>query len=662
VLGWWAIAALNVLPGDRTPRLDANQLAVAPFDVFDEADSLWRYGMVDVLSRRLDGAGPLRTVAPTRVLRAWRGRADEQTARALARQTGAGIVVFGHFMRAGRESLRVSVSVLDVQRSPVTELEVRDEAARVDRVADSLTVRVLRVLGETRPIAAVARSTLGSQSLLALKAFLAGEQYYRRNEFLPARALYLQAINLDNTFALAYRRMRGVLRALEDEFDSTSLVYAQRAGALNHGLSPRDSLLILADSLLAADPRGAFYDVQALARSRRRLAALDSAASIYPDDPEVWLELGEARLHFGHRLGIRSDSALAAFVRSVQLDPSFALAYFHVVELLAGVGAVDSARHYALQYLRVNPNDARFRTVAEILTTDSQRRERAFQQALELPGDTLIGIAYILRRWHDSSDISLRLVRTLAQSSKPQHARHVEDARLWYRDFATYSGRIWALRNRERDVASMGADRVITLARIGVIDSVQARAAIDRASTRGPPQNLLSAVQWFGLTRDTLAMVAALKRLESIAARHTDDMRLRLVSSYAKDAARAYAELARHDTTQSLVTFLALPDSLCSWACWPDRQTAVDLLVRRGRFQEAARLLDRQVATASAHNIVEVVEALLRARVADGMGDAELARAQRAFVAAVWRDADEPLRTYAKEGAPSQQLGNRGPS
>ena len=45
--------------------LDADLIAVAPFDVPDSRLSLWREGLVDVLSRNLDGAGPVRSVPST---------------------------------------------------------------------------------------------------------------------------------------------------------------------------------------------------------------------------------------------------------------------------------------------------------------------------------------------------------------------------------------------------------------------------------------------------------------------------------------------------------------------------------------------------------------------------------------------------------------------
>ncbi|HUK63475.1 MAG TPA: serine/threonine-protein kinase, partial [Dongiaceae bacterium] len=93
-----ATVAVSVWVGLRsrpTPALDPNRVAIAPFDVLDPSLALWHEGLVDVLSRTLDGAGPLRTVSPTLVVRRWQGRADAASAIALGRETGARTVVFG---------------------------------------------------------------------------------------------------------------------------------------------------------------------------------------------------------------------------------------------------------------------------------------------------------------------------------------------------------------------------------------------------------------------------------------------------------------------------------------------------------------------------------------------------------------------------------------
>ena len=89
-----AVVAMLVVVGivatrrQHTGPLDQNLVAVAPFDVVDNDLKLWHEGMVDVLSRNLDGAGPLRTVSPTLVVRRWAGRADKESAAALGQGDG----------------------------------------------------------------------------------------------------------------------------------------------------------------------------------------------------------------------------------------------------------------------------------------------------------------------------------------------------------------------------------------------------------------------------------------------------------------------------------------------------------------------------------------------------------------------------------------------
>ena len=78
-------AAALLLRPKALLSLDPDLLAVAPFDVLAPNLELWHEGLVDILSRNLDGAGPLRTVSPSVVVRRWSGRADPPSATEAAR-------------------------------------------------------------------------------------------------------------------------------------------------------------------------------------------------------------------------------------------------------------------------------------------------------------------------------------------------------------------------------------------------------------------------------------------------------------------------------------------------------------------------------------------------------------------------------------------------
>ena len=394
VVGW----LIQRRARDAAP-LDADLVAVAPFDVPDGRLSLWREGLVDVLSRNLDGAGPVRTVPSTTVIRRWSGRADRPSAADLGRRTGARLVVFGSLIGAGPDSARLTATAFDVaENRPLADIELRDAADRMDRLADSLTVRLLRELGRTRRIGVFRATAMGSTSLPALKAFLRGEQWFRRASWDSAYAAYDEAIALDSTFALALWRSSKVLGWWRTADDSVSVTRAMRAGGLTRGLAPRDSLLVTTDSLLAeVDATVPRVRWQAL---RRLHAVAEELTRRYPDDYEAWYALGEARFHWGSTVGRTAREALQAFERAIQADSLFGPAYIHAVSLALWLDGPEAGRRYAARYLALRPTDA---SVGGIRLVDQLMRD---------PGLSRQSADSLLR---DASASALRDARARAQ-------------------------------------------------------------------------------------------------------------------------------------------------------------------------------------------------------------------------------------------------------
>ncbi len=69
----------------------------------------------------------------------------------------------------------------------------------------------------------------------------------------------------------------------------------------------------------------------------------------------MWYELGDARFHDGPPLGGVPGPALEAFDHAIALDPGFAPAYEHTVNLAIRLNRPDLARKYADAYLRLDP-------------------------------------------------------------------------------------------------------------------------------------------------------------------------------------------------------------------------------------------------------------------------------------------------------------------
>jgi eukaryotic-like serine/threonine-protein kinase len=641
--GWLALQHSR-----STAPLDPDLIAVAPFDVPDNRLSLWREGLVDVLSRNLDGAGPVRSVPSTTVIRRWSGRADRPSAVALGRSTGARLVVFGSLIGAGPDSARLTATAFDVvEDRPLADIELRDAADRMDRLADSLTVRLLRELGRTRRIEVFRTTSLGSTSLPALKAFLRGEQWFRRASWDSALVSYEQAIALDSTFPLALWRSSMVLGWQRSAFDSVSLARALRAGALNHGLAPRDSLLVTADSILSA-LYGTVPRVSWRAVRRIHDLALDLTRR-YPDDYEAWYVLGEARFHWGSPVGSSPREALETFDRAIRSDSSFAPAYIHAVELALWLDGPQAGHRYAAGYLALEPTDA---SAAGIRLTDqlmqatitpSQDRRQLLRQA----SPSALHDAWLaLSRAADTMESAVAVTRALAaapEGDAPWISQPRREA--WLGTTLLYRGHI-----REAVRILFQNPAVLPVA---LVEAARLTSELPDTTERmfrdwlagGRLVVVPATLSWWAARGDSATVRAIVRRSDSIARSATSQVD-RDIGSYTSQAAQAHLALMRHDTAAAVRRLEALPDSLCP-LCYFQRLTLAHLLSARQEDRKAAELLDRWLVELTVPS--DVLWTLERARVAERMGDREKAGHSYQYVADVWRHADPELQPYVTE-------------
>jgi eukaryotic-like serine/threonine-protein kinase len=643
--GVLAVAATATLVLTRgAGALDPNLVAVAPFDVLAPGLELWREGLVDILSRNLDGAGPLRAVAPSLVVKRWSGRVEPGAVSELGRRLGARLTVHGRVVAAGRDSIRVTANLMDGMNS-IAELELRDVGERMDRIADSITVALLRELGRTRPIGAVRLTSLGSKSLPALKAFLQGERWYRHTDWDSAIVYYRRAVELDSNFTLALRRIATALGWQRAGLDSLSRFLHLRAGALNHGLSPRDSLLVVADSLSAA----MFLIVQDTLfyqHARRLLATVNQAVSRYPEDTEAWYAMGEARFHFGFAInaGATWDAALEAFDRAIALDSAFGPAYIHNVDLALRLGGAPLARRYINAYLALDPKDINAQGIRFVdrLLGPTGRDSTALERLVDSVAVQVLVHASGIAFWEDSAQTGLRVFKSAADSGKFPHAQVVA---------------LLALRGRLREAAALvpppdappnwiGINRIVRgmMAATGMLGADSARAVL-RELTTAPGPGADFAPAFWAANGDT----TSLRNFGQVLTRAATQVGpfLRPLIRYTSASVEGYVALARRDTTTALARFAALPDSLCSF-CWVPSLTRAQLLAARGRDREAAALLNRDVLAGNGDPRTTFWQ-LERGRVNERLGNRADALSAYRRVATMWRNADPELKPYADE-------------
>lgn len=648
-----------VVARSRKPvALDSRLIAVAPFGILDAKLQLWHEGLVDVLARNLDGAGPFRTLSPTVVIGRWRGRADRASAGVLARRTGAGLVLFGQLSSLGADSVRLRAAVLDARNErTIAEIDRADQVDRIDRLADSLSLDVIRKLTATnREI----NTSVGTRSLPALKAFLRGEQLLRRFSLDSAIQAYQEAVETDSNFALALRRL-GLVRGWRGQ---NGQPLGLKAGRSNHGLAPRDSLLIVADSLEAASDDS--LDSAYWSHRVRKFSTLEEASRRYPDDPEVWYALGEARFHLGYAVGSTALQTIEAFDRAIALDSAFAPAYVHPVQLALDRNDTAAAKRYIRGYVGLTsgvPEGAGMRLVG-LLIDPSGGNSAELQSIIDTASANVLFDAWrSVQRWPDASEAGVRLLRLLASGRRgvgtptdTATTRYLLATEVLYRGHLREASRLIGSRVSVPygELAVLGAVPTdsATVAFERWLRSLNERTAVADPSWVTRCYRSFLAAGWWARRQDTVPLLRLMRRGDSLA-RSRGTFVNRIDGRADANLARAALALARRDTAEALRRFLAFPDSLCSRhygslapSVAPLQLVRFGLLAAAGRDREAALFFDRQVTVPLTTG--SVLATLERGRIAERLGDRATAVRHYRFVISVWASADPELRPHVE--------------
>jgi len=648
---WAIVAGLVVLgavavPGYRALRRTpvasgALSVAVAPFEVLDPQLNLWKEGMVDVLSRNLDGAGAIRSVPPSASIKKWEGHADRTVAAQFGKRVGAQIVVYGQLQPAGRDLVDAKVWILDTQRDaqPI-EVQFRDSVARMDRVTDSLSVKVLAAIGRDHAIGGGRIASLGSGSLPAIKAFLQGSQYFRRTQWDSAAAAFKEAVALDSTFGIAYLHLAQATGWQKGAGDPEGDIANRKAGQLiRPGLSQHDSLFLAAVGHYGrVNARG----VRNMSETRAAIAAMQAAVDRYQNDPEAWYMLGDIRYHSDPTLTDRE--ALGYFDKAIAADSDFAPAYIHAIELASRYGA-DVSRKYAEAYLRRDPRDFEGEGVRlAALAINPKTTPAQFQAEIDTLPPRVVQKAFTaISRLPDSSETTVRLLRgAIHRAPTPESERTVNG--LIASQLALH-GRV----NEAWPIALKAKNYLLAeIAGLGLIPDDSARKVLmpmlnERTDAFMIPIPFLAAVH------DTTALIQTADRIEASMKKDTAVARQPIVN-YVVSSLRAYVALARSDTATATRLFEALPDTVVNV---PFDNFVRARLIGRSDPKRAIALLERHTPTP---DLLYTARELERGRLAEKVGDKERAVDAYSFVAAAWRDPDSPqLRDAAKEAREALQ-------
>jgi tetratricopeptide (TPR) repeat protein len=636
VLGAAAIVGYRAIYKPAPPT-GAVSVAVAPFEVLDPQLNLWKEGMVDVLSRNIDGAGAIRSVPPSASIKKWEGHADRTVATQFGKRLGAQIVVYGQLQPAGRDLVDAKAWVVDVTHDaqPI-EIQFRDSSARMDRVTDSLSVRILGAIGRDH---GTRIASLGSGSLPAIKAFLQGSQYFRRTQWDSAAAAFREAVSLDSTFGIAYLHLAQAIGWQKGAGDPEGNLANQKAGrSIRPGLSPHDSLFLTAVGHYGrVNARG----VRNMVETHAAIAAMQAAVDTYPKDAEAWYMLGDMRYHGD--LTVTDREALNYFDHAIAADSDFAPAYIHAIELASRYGA-DAARKYAEAYLRRDPRDVEGEGIRlAALAINPKTTPQQLQAAIDTLPPRVVQKAYIaIARMPDTSDVAIHLIRGAIGRVSPDSARNLESLLANELSLHGKINEAWALTLKRKTYV------ISEIAGLGLIPTDSAKKVMvplfhERNDAFLYPLPFLATI------RDTSTLLDATTKIEK-AMRSDTSVARQPVINYVVSSMHAYMALARADTTTATKLFASLPDTLVNL---PFDRFIAARLVGKADPKRAFELLERHTPSP---DLLFTARELERGRLAERTGDKARAVDAYAFVSAAWRNADAPqLRDAAKEARDALQ-------
>ncbi|HEY7530124.1 MAG TPA: adenylate/guanylate cyclase domain-containing protein [Gemmatimonadota bacterium] len=387
-------------------------VAAMPFTVRGSAELAYLgEGMVNLLGRKLDGAGDLRAVDSRallgRVERSGLRDLDPPEAAEIARGFGAGLFVLGEIVEAG-DRLRIDAVLYDTgRREAVAEASGEGTAEEVFEVVDEVAAGILGNL-HGDPGARVERiAAVTTSSLPALKAYLTGEQTFRAGEYQRAVESFQQAVAEDSLFALAYYRLAGaaeyvLLPDLAAEASAKALRHADR-------LSERDRALLEASV--------AFRGGDAATADRLYRSILGR----WPDDVQAWFDLGEVVFHYNYVRGGTPDESRQAFQRVLHFDPGNTSAMIHLIRLDAGAGRLSSMDSLVSRYLALAGGGERALEVEPLqaFVHGDERRQVEVLARLESAPDVTLQLALysVASFGGDLADVE-RLVRVWIDSGR----------------------------------------------------------------------------------------------------------------------------------------------------------------------------------------------------------------------------------------------------
>lgn len=284
-------------------------IAVLPFKIIGGSDLAYlENGLVEMVSRNIDGAAGLRAVAPDMVLTYAKEKSATSPTGELAEKMSARFLVSGNVSQAG-DRIRVTATLHDYEKDTGSPVVIEGSKDELFGVVDRLSAQILAGTRKGQDARLSQSAAITTSSLVALKHYLQGEEFYRRTLYDSAVVHFGEAITTDSTFALASYRL-----ALAQ---MNAGAFAEARAPIERSLRHRGRLTDRDQSLLVA--LNDIIDGRFEPAEQRYRSILQQ----YPGDMEATYLLAEV-LYIGNSYRGRSGTEAQPLIAQVaSADPEF---------------------------------------------------------------------------------------------------------------------------------------------------------------------------------------------------------------------------------------------------------------------------------------------------------------------------------------------------
>ena len=284
-------------------------IAVLPFKVIGGTELAYlENGLVEMVSRNIDGAANLRAIAPDMVLSYAKDKSATSPTADLAEKLAARYLVTGNVTQAGTQ-VRVTATLHDFKKTDNDPVVVEGTTADLFSIVDRLSAQLLAATRKGQDARLSQAAALTTNSLPALRKYLQGEDFYRKTQYDSAVAQFSEAVGIDTTFALAYYRQAVAFAG--------NAAFAQARAAIDRGLRHSARLTARDQSLLNAMRE--MLDGRYEQAETRYKALLEE----YPGDLEATFALAELYYLVNGFRGRSAKEAKPLVAQVEAADPEF---------------------------------------------------------------------------------------------------------------------------------------------------------------------------------------------------------------------------------------------------------------------------------------------------------------------------------------------------